>query len=92
MSFNRTSKNAEQTLHELFSPLNYRQRLEQLYTHFAPEKVLFTSSFGTNSAFLLWLISQIQPQQKLFLRYALPFSRNNCLQKTPDRIVQFTGH
>ena len=53
-------------LNETFTPLSYRQRLEELYSYYKPEEVLVTSSFGTNSAFLLWLISQIEPKQKIY--------------------------
>lgn len=50
-------------LNELFTPLSFRDRLEQLYKLFSAEEVLVTSSFGTKSAFLLHLLSQIHPRQ-----------------------------
>lgn len=53
------------TLNRDFQNLEYRQRLEKLYETFDASEVLVTSSFGTKSVFLLWLISQIQPKQKV---------------------------
>ncbi len=52
-------------LNKTFQPLDYRRRLENLYETFETDEVLVTSSFGTKSVFLLWLISQIQPAQKV---------------------------
>lgn len=52
-------------LNKTYAPLQYHRRLEQLYETFDPEDVLVTSSFGTNSVFLLWLISQVAPEQKV---------------------------
>jgi len=52
-------------LNEIFTPLSYRERIEKLYDFFESEEVLYTSSFGTKSAFLLHLISQIRPSQKV---------------------------
>lgn len=52
-------------LNELFGPLTFEERLQELYRFFTPEEVLFTSSFGTKSAFLLHLISRIKPCQKV---------------------------
>ena len=50
-------------LNAIFAPLSYTDRIKTLYEYFAEEEVLFTSSFGTKSAFLLHLISQIHPSQ-----------------------------
>ncbi|MEL6924601.1 MAG: phosphoadenylyl-sulfate reductase [Bacteroidota bacterium] len=50
-------------LNEIFTPLSYRERITQLYEYFEATDVLYTSSFGTKSAFLLYLISQLQPTQ-----------------------------
>ena len=52
-------------LNKDFQSLKYRQRLEKLYETFDSSEVLVTSSFGTKSVFLLWLISQIKPGQKV---------------------------
>ena len=50
-------------LNARFSPLTFRERLETLYDYFAEPEVLYTSSFGTKSVFLLHLIHQIRPSQ-----------------------------
>lgn len=71
-----TSKNSESTaimeetleikeLNKAFALFNYRERIEKIYDLYPVEDVLFTSSFGTKSVFLLWLISQIQPEQEI---------------------------
>ena len=52
-------------LNRNFRDLMYRERLEKLYETFDVSEVLVTSSFGTKSVFLLWLISQIQTNQKV---------------------------
>jgi len=52
-------------LNRNFKDLKYRKRLEKLYDTFDTSEILVTSSFGTKSVFLLWLISQIQPKQKV---------------------------
>lgn len=53
-------------LNQTFTPLSFRERLRQLYKYFKPQDVLLTSSFGANSAFLLHLVSQVQPRQKVY--------------------------
>lgn len=69
MTIYRKLKSAESPeaalLNELFGPLTFEERLQELYRFFTPEEVLFTSSFGTKSAFLLHLVSRIQPCQKV---------------------------
>ncbi|MEM1322396.1 MAG: phosphoadenylyl-sulfate reductase [Bacteroidota bacterium] len=50
-------------LNELFTPLSYRERIGLLYHYFDQDKVLYTSSFGTKSVFLLHLIHQLRPTQ-----------------------------
>lgn len=52
-------------LNAIFRPLNYRERITKLYEFFSSEEVLFTSSFGTKSAFLLYLISDLCPDQEV---------------------------
>ena len=52
-------------LNEVFTPLSFKERLEKLYEYFPEEAVLYTSSFGTKSVFLLHLISQIRPSQRV---------------------------
>lgn len=53
-------------LNDIFTPLPYEERIRLLYKYFGEEEVLFTSSFGTKSVFLLHLISRIRPQQKIY--------------------------
>lgn len=50
-------------LNEIFTPLSFSERLEKLYHYFQEQDVLYTSSFGTKSVFLLHLISRIHPTQ-----------------------------
>jgi phosphoadenosine phosphosulfate reductase len=52
-------------LNKIFARFNYRERIEKIYEHYSVDDVLFTSSFGTKSVFLLWLISQIKPEQEI---------------------------
>ena len=50
-------------LNAIFTPLNFKERLKKLYDFFPEKEVLYTSSFGTKSVFLLHLISQIRNSQ-----------------------------
>ena len=50
-------------LNEIFTPLHFEERIRLLYQYFRQREVLFTSSFGTRSAFLLHLVSRNQPGQ-----------------------------
>ncbi|MEM9917199.1 MAG: phosphoadenylyl-sulfate reductase [Bacteroidota bacterium] len=52
-------------LNEIFTPLNFRERIEWLYDYFDMSEVLFTSSFGTKSVFLIHLMHQIRPTQPI---------------------------
>jgi len=52
-------------LNEIFTSLDFEERIRLLYRYFDEEEVLFTSSFGTNSAFLLHILSRIRPTQKV---------------------------
>ncbi len=52
-------------LNDVFTPLNFQERLRLLYEHFDQNDVLLTSSFGTNSVFLLYWIHRIRPTQKI---------------------------
>jgi phosphoadenosine phosphosulfate reductase len=58
-------KHRVEFLNELFTPLPFEERVRLLYNYFEEEEVLFTSSFGTKSVFLLHLISSIRPTQKI---------------------------
>lgn len=60
-SLNLTTK----LLDEKFKSVPYEIRLRRLYDLYDPTEVLVTSSFGTNSVFLLWLLSRIRPDQKI---------------------------
>ena len=50
-------------LNTAYAPLSVAERLARLYTDFAPEKILVTSSFAATSAYFLHMISQVRPQQ-----------------------------
>lgn len=48
-----------------YLPLNFEQRLKQLYVDFAPSQVLVTSSFAATSAYFLHIVSTIKPDQTI---------------------------
>lgn len=50
-------------LNAIFTPLTFSKRIAKLAEYFTDKEVLFTSSFGTKSVFLLHLISQFRPEQ-----------------------------
>jgi phosphoadenosine phosphosulfate reductase len=50
-------------LNSKYATLTPEQRVAELYKDFAPEKVLFTSSFGTTAAILLHMISKVNAKQ-----------------------------
>ncbi len=52
-------------LNKIFTPLTFKERIELLYQYFSEDEVLFTSSFGTKSVFLIDLIKNIHPTQKV---------------------------
>lgn len=52
-------------LNEIFTPQTYKERLKMLYKYFDPEEVLYTCSFGTKSVFLLSLLKEVNPKQKI---------------------------
>ena len=54
-----------QALNEVFSKLDYVDRLRKIYDYFEEEEILFTSSFGTKSVFLIQAIHQIRPTQPI---------------------------
>ena len=53
-------------LNAIFTPLTFKERLEKLYLYFPEKEILYTSSFGTKSVFLLHLISQIRNTQVVY--------------------------
>jgi len=60
--------NEDSSLDELnafFTPLGYKDRIWALYQVFDLGDVLYTSSFGTKSVFLLHLLKQIKPEQQV---------------------------
>ena len=57
-------------LNEVFSSLAPMERIHLLYAFFKEEEVLVTSSFGTKSAYLLHLIHQMRPSQKVYFNCA----------------------
>lgn len=46
--------------------MTFEERIQNLYRYFRQEEVLYTSSFGTKSVFLLHLISRIRPSQQVY--------------------------
>jgi phosphoadenosine phosphosulfate reductase len=54
---------AIQALNEQYRPLNFEARIRRLYTDFAPDKVLVTSSFAATSAYFLHIVATIRPEQ-----------------------------
>jgi phosphoadenosine phosphosulfate reductase len=52
-------------LNEQFKPLHYTKRIELLYDKFEVNDVLFSSSFGTKSVFLIYLIQLLKNDQKI---------------------------
>ncbi len=53
-------------LNKVFEPLHYKERIELLYEFFYMQDVLVTTSFGANSVFLLHLLHQVCPEQRVF--------------------------
>ncbi len=51
------------SLNEQFAPLSPKGRIRMLYKHFSEEEILFTSSFGASSVYLLHLIKEVRPSQ-----------------------------
>ncbi len=50
-----------------FQPLGYAARVRRLYDYFPVEEVLFTSSFGTKSVVMLYLVSRANRKQVIHL-------------------------
>jgi len=50
-------------LNQIFAELTSEERIEQLYRYFPVHEVLYTSSFGAKSVLMLYLVSQICPEQ-----------------------------
>lgn len=60
------SAQAISELNDRYRPLNFEERLRNLYLDFHPEKVMVTSSFAATSAYFLHIISRIRPEQVIF--------------------------
>ena len=60
------SEEAINRLNKRYKPLSATQRIQELYKDFMLEEVMLTSSFAATSAFLLKLISDINPQQPVY--------------------------
>lgn len=52
-------------LNEVFAQLSPSERIAELFEYFEDKDVLFTSSFGTTSAYLLHLMSTIRPEKEV---------------------------
>ena len=63
--FGKSLLHRVEDLNRIFTPLSFRERIEILYDYFAEKDVLLTSSFGTKSVFLLHLVNQIRPNQRV---------------------------
>ena len=64
-SISATKKLNVEELNAIFTPLPFKERISKLYDYFSEKEILYTSSFGTKSVFLLHLISQIKASQKV---------------------------
>ncbi|MDN5204514.1 phosphoadenylyl-sulfate reductase [Fulvivirgaceae bacterium BMA10] len=49
-----------------YKTLSPKERLEELFNEYDPEKILMTSSFGSTSVILLHLISQVRPNHPVY--------------------------
>jgi phosphoadenosine phosphosulfate reductase len=58
-------KQGIEDLNKVFEYLTREERIRRLYDYFTPDEVLVTSSFGTKSVYLLHLLQQIKPKQKI---------------------------
>ena len=59
------SDRSSAALRDMFEGFSTVNRLQKIYEIFSPDEILVTSSFGTNAAYLLHLISRINPAQKI---------------------------
>jgi len=53
-------------LNDIFARLPVEDRIGLLYKYFPEDEVLYTSSFGTKSVLLLYLMSRIRPTQPVY--------------------------
>ncbi len=54
-----------QTKNTFYASLTLEERLKALYSEYKPEEILVTSSFGASSAYLLGIISKVNPAQQI---------------------------
>lgn len=60
------SKDTIAALNNKYKPLTARERIAELYKDFKQQDVMLTSSFAATSAFLLKLVSEVNPKQIVF--------------------------
>lgn len=53
-------------LNQKYQELSPLERVKQLFDDFTPDDILLTSSFGTSSVYLLYLIHKARPQHKVY--------------------------
>lgn len=75
-------------LNEVFTPMTFQERIQNLYQYFCEEDVMMTTSFGTKSVFMLYWVSQLRPSQAIhFLDTTYHFPET--LQYRDDLTKQF---
>lgn len=52
-------------LNKIFEPLEFEQRLKKIYSYYTEDELIFTTSFGAKSVFLIHLLHKINPNQKV---------------------------
>lgn len=89
---NATKKGVKKSINELnaiFQPLNFKERIATLYQYFAAEEVLYTSSFGTKSVFLLHLLQELYPAQKVhFINTTYHFQETLDYKEALQRLLK----
>ncbi|MEM1220402.1 MAG: phosphoadenylyl-sulfate reductase [Bacteroidota bacterium] len=78
-------------LNAIFTPLSFQERLHLLYAYFHQSEVLVTSSFGTQSVFLLHLLHQLKPTQKVhFINTGYHFPETLAYRKLLESSLQLS--
>ena len=76
-------------LNAIFTPLSFHERIKRLYDYFPEKKVLFTSSFGTKSVFLLHLVSGVRPDHRVyFIDTTYHFSETLRYKKRVSKLLK----
>ena len=76
-------------LNTIFTLLPFKERIERLYQYFEKKEILFTSSFGTKSVFLLHLVSQAEPCQKVhFINTTYHFKETLKYKKKVSKLLK----